>query len=498
MDFLDPKKKRAHRIRLYIGYGLMAIALGFGTIILVFAAYGYDIDRHTGSVIQNGLVIVDAHPVSATVFLDNIDKGSTDSRLVLPAGKYQVELRRDGYRNWSHVVNVEGSSIEQLIYPFLFPNKLVSKNLQDYSAVPAMASVSPDRHWLVVHVPGSANSFQVVDLNAAKNPTTTISLPTDTFTAAAGAHSYESIEWSTDNTHLLLKHSFSGGAEFVMLDRDNPASSLNINKLFKNTALTTVSMRDKKADQLYFFNATEGSLIHADTKAKVLTPVLNHVFSYKSYQDNTLLYAATPAAGSKEIEVHAWQDGQDYLLRTLPVSDNYLLEMAQFNGHFYIVSGSSADGRAYLYKDPFSSLTKRPSKTPQPFRVLVVPGAQYVSFSAIARFVAIQAGSNFAVYDIETARGFRYDTKLALPASQKASWMDGHRLIVVSEGFVQVFDFDGTNLQKLSATLPAFTPVFDRDYEALFTLPLTANTTDKATLTRTELRILPANQAETN
>src|SRR5690606_12414954 len=106
MDFLDPKKKRSHNIRLYIGYGLMAIALTIATLIVVFAAYGYGIDRKTGDVIQNGLLIVDSHPESAHIFINNEDKGTTDSRLVLPANAYTVELRRDGYLPWKLDINL--------------------------------------------------------------------------------------------------------------------------------------------------------------------------------------------------------------------------------------------------------------------------------------------------------------------------------------------------------------------------------------------------------
>lgn len=496
MDFLDPKKKRAHKIRLYIGYALMAVALGICTLILVFAAYGYDIDRRTGNVIQNGLIIVDSHPESAAVLVNGTNKATTSTRLILPAAKYNIELQRDGYRTWAHSVNLEGSSIEQLVYPILFPTKLATKTLQDYSAVPSMASESPDRHWLVVHQPSSANTFQVIDLSNNKHQTATINLPSDTFNPAAGPHSYEAVEWSNDNVHLLLKHSFTGGTEYVILDRENPAGSLNVSKLFNTRPFTSATLRDKKPDQLYLLNAADGGLFRADTKAKTVILLESGVISYKSYKDDTLLYVANPSASSVEAQVHAWQNGQDYLLRTVPIAAAYLLDMAQFNNRFYLIAGSSADGRAYVYKDPFTELNRRPSRTPQPFRALVVPGAQYVSFSAIARFVAIQGGSNFAVYDIETGRQFRYDTKLPLAANQKANWMDGHRLSLVSEGMLTVFDFDGTNMQKLSSGLPAFMPFFDREYTAMFTLTPTPNAPEKTSLTRTELKVLPAGQSQ--
>lgn len=492
MDFLDPKKKRAHKIRLYIGYGLVAVALAIATLILVFAAYGYDIDRKTGDIIQNGLVIVDAHPEPATVLVNGEEKGTTDDRLVLPADKYLIELTRAGYLPWKHEVNLAGSSIEQLVYPFMFPERLVTKNLQTYNGVPTMASESPDRKWLVVSIPETLGSFQVVDLGNSGHPTKAVALPADTMTVAAGAHTFEAVEWSSDNENLLVKHSFTGGVEFLLLNRDRPENSVNLNKLFPGQVFTAVSLRDKKADQFYLFNSAEGTIYTANSRTRSATIMLSKVLSYKTYEDETLLYATNPTNAAMS-EIHVNQKGQDYILRTVPKSDTYLLDMAQFDGRFYLVAGSGADGRAYIYRNPFDDLNRRPTRTPQPIRVLITPGAEYVSFSAIARFVAVQGGSAFAVYDAETGRQFRYDTKLEVKPHQKATWMDGHRLMLNSKGYVQVFDFDGTNLHQLSASSSIYTPFFDRGYTALFTLSPNSSDPAKTTLVRTELKVVPSN-----
>src|SRR3990167_6869978 len=67
MDFLDPRKRRAHHIRLMIGYGLMAVAIVLTATILVYWAYGYGFNTKTGGVVENGLLFVDSahHPGGA-------------------------------------------------------------------------------------------------------------------------------------------------------------------------------------------------------------------------------------------------------------------------------------------------------------------------------------------------------------------------------------------------------------------------------------------------
>ncbi len=485
MDFLDPKKKRQQRIKLFTGYLLMAVVLAISTLVLAFATYGYGIDSKTGGIIQNGLINIDSHPVSADVFVNGQNRGRTSTRLVLPAGDYLVQIQQNGYRSWQHNVNLEGSSIEQLVYPVLFPTKLVTKQITTLTSAPMLASSSPDQHWLVMQAPGGLGSFDIYDLSDTKHPHSSISLPADSLTAGGTNHQLELVEWSSDNNHFLLKHTWSAGTEYVMADRSTPTASININKFFPGVTFTSASLRDRKPDQFYLLNSATGALTAADSKNNSQTPLVTGVAQFKPYQANVLLYVK---ATSGDSEVHFWQSGQDYLVRTLPKADNYLLDLAQFNNQLYAVAGSPTDGKAYIYQNPFRALTHNPVLTPRPFRVLVVHGAEFVSFSSNARFIAAQGGSQFAVYDAETDRQFRFDSKLELAPHAKASWMDGHRMTLVSKGLVVVQDFDGTNQQTLSSALDGFTPFFNHDYTAVLTLaPINGSTT--VALNRTELKV---------
>lgn len=493
MDFLDPRKKRAHRIRLYLGYGLMAIALAIATFIVVFASYGFDIDRRSGEIIQNGLIIVDAHPEPARILVNGVDKGETSNRLVLPAAQYDIELKRSGYRSWTHRVNLEGSSIEQIGYPFLVPEKLVTKTISELTSVVAMATQSPDRKWLLIHQVNSVNTFNLIDLNSSKHLATSVVLPSDSFTPAPGAHTYEAVEWSNNNKHLLLKHNFVSGSEFIMFNRETPAESINITKIFAPRQFSNVSLRDKKDDQLILFNNIDATLTTANTKTKEVAPLLAGVINYKSFQSDTVVYATNSTNGALGADIRLRQGGKDYLLKTLPNSPNYLLEVVRYGGHTYVACGSPTDGRVYLFKDPANSNAKNSSAAAQPVRVLTVPGARYLSFSPINRYVLVQGGGAFAVYDAETGRQLRYETSLSLAPGEKATWVDGHRLSLNNGEKEYVFDFDGANLQPLVASMPTIGSYYDRDFEAMFTFVPSPTAPDKSSVQRTELKVLLTN-----
>jgi hypothetical protein len=473
MDFLNPKKKRAHRIRLFIGYGLMSVAIGIATTILVFEAYGFDLDRKTGTVIQNGLLFIDAHPEQAQITLNGEDKGQTDARLVIPDGQYKVELKRDGYRGWKRTFRLEGSSIERLVYPFLFPDKLDSEDTQLYGETPAFSTQSPDRKWVLVQRPGGLNRFDLFDLSQNTINPLELVIADSLFTQfGAGAHKLELAEWATDNRHVLLKHIYPGGFEFIMVDREQPTRSLNVNKTL-NTAPSAVTLRDKKFDELYLHTLKGGLLQLGELDTGTVRPLLTDVIAYKTYSTEEILFVTAKDAPAGKVLARIRVADKVHTLRDLPAGDpNYLVEISKFDGAWLMAVGASAEKKAYIYRNPFDILNRTVgNRVPAPETVLKTDNVgRHLSFSTNVRFISLQGGSQFAVYDAEMNKLFRYDTKLPIAAAEKARWMDGHRLSLSSEGKLKVFDFDGSNIQELVSLQGSHLPYFDRDYDRLFSL----------------------------
>jgi hypothetical protein len=485
MDFLDPKKKRAHARRLIIGYCLMAVALLLATTLLLFAALGYGINRTTGEVVQNGLVFVDAHPEAANMRINGQDRGQTDGRFVLEAGNYSLQLSRDGYRAWNKDFVIQGGSIVRLVYPFLFPTQLVTAAVTTNTVAPDVVTESPDRHWIVMHQPNALTTFQVIDTSLKKNVATPIAVPAALF-AGHTVQKLEFSEWSTDNKSVLLKAYYEGGYDYIIVDRDKPESSVNISQVMGRT-YSTVTLRDKQSDRLYTYDANGGVLQSVELKTKLTTQIATSVVSFWPYKDTNILYVTTTGAPAGKVNVHL-RDGQsDYLVRELAAGPKYQLNLAEFDGDMYLTAGSSADGKQYIYKNPLDALKKNDTALNIPLLLLKLDNPDAVTFSANARFIALQSGSKFEVYDAETKQQYRFDTKLPLTPGQKATWMDGHRMMLISEGKMNVFEFDGMNKQTLVNTDQNFIPLFDRDFTAMFTYGVQVGDATKSGLSRTEL-----------
>jgi hypothetical protein len=154
-----------------------------------------------------------------------------------------------------------------------------------------------------------------------------------------------------------------------------------------------------------------------------------------------------------------------------------------------VVIGAASEGKVYNYKNPINDLKQTPRKIPTPIAILKVAQPAAVSFSTTAQMVVVQGGSNFAVYDAETDRYYRYDIKKPVDGNQNATWMDGHRITILSQGRVVIFDYDGTNSQTLSPANVGYIPFFDRDYTAMYTIAPSVQVKDHVALTRTELKI---------
>lgn len=489
MDFLDPKAKKRHVTRLIIGYGLMAVLIGMASFLLIFRAYGFNLDRD-GEVIQNGLVFVESLPDDATVKFNNKEENEkTNNRFSLPAGQYDMQINKDGYRDWRSDFSLNGGEVERFTYPLLIPSKLSSQEVKIFPTAPAFTTESPDRRWLIMNQANSLTNFLEYDLNSLtvnKPKERQFNLPAGLFTEAAGARSLELVEWSNDNEHILVKHNFTGGNEFVVIDRKKPETSININKLLGQNP-SKVILRDKKFDSWYLYNA-EGGLLQAANAEKVATPLLNGVTFFKTHDDDTILYSQLQPDGKTQ-RVSLLQGNDSYVVKDV-VSAAVFLEIARYDGDWYTVIGADAEQKTYIFRNPVDILKKRNGVKPIPVSILKTTGPMsQVSFSQNTRFIVTQSGQHFEIYDAEYDQLHRYDLPNKIDEGSKVVWMDGHRLLARSQNKIVIFDFDGSNIQELVGSLPAAPVSFDRDFSVLYSLNNSVATPGKFSLFGTELRL---------
>lgn len=503
MEFLDPKKRRAHTVRLIIGYVLIGIAVVMATTILLYQAYGFGIDKH-GQVIQNGLVFMSSKPAGTDIYVDGERyKSQTNTRMQLPTGQYEVKLQRAGYRDWLRTVTVNGGDVQHFDYPVMVPTNLSTTTVKPYAADPNLVSQSPDRRWLLVQNSANFGEFELYDLTKPKEPATALALPPEVLSASDAAQSWQELEWSNDNRHLLLKHMYQKAgqpvSEYVLLDRQAPTESLNLTKAL-NANPTEIALRDKAYDEYYLFDQTTATLTQATLKAPTPVPYLTQVLDFKPYGANTVLYVTGQSAPAGKVLVMLQQGNESHKIRELPAASDYLLDLARYSGDWYLVAGTVGQDKVYLYRNPIDTLKDKPKGPATPLRVLRAKAPNYVQFSDNAQFILVQGGATFAVYDAENKRSYNYELTTLLDAPQPhASWIDGHHLTYVSGGKTVLFDYDGINLQTLDATDARFGAFFDPDLQASYgfatvTTPATATKSASSSLALTTTPLLNSSE----
>lgn len=471
MDFLDPKKRKSHVRRLYIGYVLVAVLIGLGALILLFASYGYGVDRQ-GNVFQNGLVFLSSTPDAAQVNITNEDESYseavvTSKRLELKADTYNFQFLKQGYKPWEHTFDIRGGSIERLVYPFLVPENLITDTHQEYARAPGLVTQSPDRQTILVQQPNALTRFQVFSSTDLSQQPEAFTIPASLFPAEAPVKSLRLIEWSTNNRHVLVQYDAETGPIFLVIDRQNPAQSRNLNDFF-GLDPSQVALRDKNPGRFYML-LPDRQLITAEVPDKQTQAIATDVIGFKSHGSDDVLFVTTKGAQPNKALAMVRSDGRDYEIREMPRTSRYVLELAQYRNQWYIVVGAGNGDETYIYRDPVLALqnTNNPSTT---IRTVRLDKPQQVSFSANTRFIAVQSGQKFAVYDAEKDQQYRFTVRPDYDDPRMVRWMDGHRLMGTTDGKVLIIDFDGTNQQTLSEIVPGTQPMFNDNYEVLNTL----------------------------
>ncbi|OGL31271.1 hypothetical protein A3F37_02795 [Candidatus Saccharibacteria bacterium RIFCSPHIGHO2_12_FULL_41_12] len=475
MEFLDPEYKRRHNWILVIGQGLVGLAVVTVALMLVLKAYGFDVDRKTGEVIQNGLVYVDSAPDKANIKINGQDHpDKTNTRFTLLAGGYDLQLNKEGYRTWQRKFELEGSEIERFNYPMLVPKDLKTVKVDSNTTMKSVYSQSPDRNWLIVSENADLSSmkeYHLTDLTSAKLPKIrSFAIPDGVFEKAVGPSQFEVVDWSNNNTDFLVKHTYDNKFEYALLNRDQPTKSFNLKTI--GTIDGEVSLLDKSADKFLVFNKSSGALTLINKKDKKTSLLLSGVLSFKSHGDDKILFTHVSPSDKTKARVSLIDNNKLYDIRDIPLSENLPLNIASFQDKWYIIIGSEKEGKTYIYEDFVKKSKATTSAKVSPIRVIKnnISSNLKLEFSKNVRFISSFGGGDISIYDMEDKKSYHYKIDAIMPAGDAPIWLDGHRIVVSGNGQGMMIDFDGSNKQVLTPLPSSKNIYFDRDYEKYYTI----------------------------
>ena len=88
----------------------LILIFSFVFILGLIIAYGrgYRLNFNEKTLTSTGILAITSSPKAAKIFINGEFKGATDSNLTLSPGKYQVEIKKEGYTSWKKEVILKG------------------------------------------------------------------------------------------------------------------------------------------------------------------------------------------------------------------------------------------------------------------------------------------------------------------------------------------------------------------------------------------------------
>lgn len=471
MDYLDPKKKRAHVYRLYIGYFMLTVLVGIATLLLAYIANGYYIDD--GKVIQNGLIYVDSKPSGANVYLNGEQqRGTTDSRLVVPAGTYDIGINKPGYRNWTRELKLEGGSLRRITYPRLVPEQLETNSALSFRANPQFISQSIDKRWLLASFSSNPLELALVDLDPASPTSTPLQIPEDIVDEPEEGV-VEVVEWAQDNRFVLVKHTVDKKITYILIDRENPDESINLNERFNDTKrVFDIELQDRRNNQFTVYNRSQKSIFNASLNDGVNSvAVLTKVEDYTVFSQDWILYITEGEEDDGLVEARFQRGDKNILLKELVEADEYLLELARLGNAPIMGIASTEEDRAVVYNDPENYLQQsEEARIPVATTVLRVKDPIDMHISSDSSVIMAYGPENFASHEFEADRSYNFMTDLKLDSDQEIRWLDGQHFTFSADGMQYMMDFDGSNMYDLVSAVVPIGSFFADDVAEMFTV----------------------------
>ena len=414
------------------------------TVLLLYVSLGYRFDSSSGHVVKSGLLLVDNNPEAAQIYInDQLKDNATPGRFVLAAGEYNLKLARNGYRDWSKKVQVAVSGVREVTYPLLVPSELTTNTIKDIEN-PSMVSQSTDKKLLLMHVSGKSN-FTLINLKGETVEETNLEIPASVKRENGSVGSFEVIEWSLNNKHVLLRQTLPSNAQqLISYNISKSQEAVNISALYGAETPTDVHYVGNDTDTIYGLQNTV--LKQFSLKAKDSKSLLENIRAYQPYGDDTILFDRATASNLSEIGIH--KDSTTTVVHTnganTPVS---LLKYAEFDDHQYLAVAPAEGTTITVYRDPL----KKPVISKQlPFVTITFGGTTKLDFSDSSQFILAQNATGFVSYDIDDRRLYRVSPQFTPANSSVFSWINSHNIQVkLADGMVVLMDYDGSNQQEL-------------------------------------------------
>ena len=439
-----------------------------GTILFIL---GYRLDGDKGRLEQGALVQFDSKPNGADVKIDSKSiNANTPSKQSVVAGVHTFSMSRANYQTWSKMLTVKTGSLEWLDYIRLVPKDIKVESVATYASVYG-EKASPDYKWLMVQEKADVPTFQLVDLRSQQVKSSTISLPVDMYSEAGVegvTHTFTMESWDTDGRYVILKHVYSDKTEYIVVDTQDIATSVNITRLL-GISLTEVKFSGTSGNTLY--GLTDGIIRKLDlSSATISRGLVSNVTQFDLFDTNVITYTGLDPTNQARQVAGIYRDGDEasHVLRVVnDLTTPLTIDATQYYNDDYIAISEGLKVSVLKGRYPSSSDTLNTSlKKYAEFKVSA--NIDTTSFSEDGGHLVVQSGLNFTSYEVEYLRQTNATIATGETTVRSLQWLDDAYLWVVYDGKLSIREFDGTNVHSIMSMEPGFDATLSQNGKYLY------------------------------
>ena len=456
MHYVNNEDKTRQAIQRFIVYGVLGAVVFSMSFLLVLAVRGYDIDRSTGQVINNGLIVIESDPRDATVYVNGVEERSTTpTELPLPEGDYEIRIKKDGYLDWVNTISLDAFAVNRINYPLLLPEQIETNSFGSASQ-PSILAIDPSGEQLIIggqsktlprirlfQAQGTAASAQSFDLRTVLTQNSEQEYGTTSM-----------VGWRADERALFLRHFSDDIDELVLIDLRNHSNSRNLNTQFNNNFADVVMSGNTNR----FLDVVDGDArLHRlqQNTSELLLPNATQVHEADNQDIFVINNDGTRLSRSQD-------DGTTFATLVDDIEKGAFVATTRFDGSQYVALRRGAN-QVVIYRDMQDSLVA--ANTPEKIISTNTEVASF-EFTAEGQFLLVQSEDEQITFDLATNNEF----DISLESVDRMGWLDGHRLYAIRSDMMYLLDFDGTNLHEITSAIASHAPIADGETEYIYSV----------------------------
>ncbi|MES2631000.1 MAG: PEGA domain-containing protein [Patescibacteria group bacterium] len=449
--------------------------------VTIFFMLGYRLDSGNGRLEQGALLQFDSTPNNANVWIDGKNSGvRTAGKQTVVAGVHTILYSKDKYEDWSRSLDFAAGTLTWLDYARMVPKERTPEAVARYQTVVG-AKASPDMKFILVQTAVDQPVFQLADLRSADVRLSSLTLPSTLYSEAETpnvTHTFALDEWNTGGRYILMKHSFNGQTEWLTVDTENVAQSINITKLL-SVGLKSVHFAGTSGRSLFGL-ADDGNIRKLDlTSATISRALISKAESFEVYDTNTISYVGIDPDNDTQRVAGIFRDGdeQPHVLRQTDSLDTALkITVGRYFSDDYVAIAEGSE--VSILKGSYPTSSNDENVTLKDFATMKLAGAiTQLSFSPKSDYVLAESGQDYMTYEIEHLRSAS-GTSNTSPDTivTPLRWLDIAHLWNQQNDQLVMRDFDNSNVFTINAVAGNFDVTLSQNGRFFYSIGRTGDT----------------------